>query len=125
MQLARRLVGAALFVAVLVLGWRFAADHSSEVVIRNPVTGDMQVTLWLALLVAFGVGVVSTGALASLKLARQGLISRRYRKVIRGLEAEVHQLRNLPLDGEDLPAAGETIAPEVSDTVGRALGRGA
>ena len=124
MQLARKLVLAAIFVGVLVLGWRFAADHSSAVVIRNPVSGDLEVSLWIALIASFGLGVVLTGSLAAVKLARQGLLSRRYRKVIRGLESEVHQLRSLPLSGDETSLAGESSAREVPEAE-RALGRGA
>ena len=124
MQIARRLTLAAIFIAVLVIGWQFAADHSSDVVIRNPVSGETQVTLWLALLASFGLGVVLTGSLAAMKLARQGLLSRRYRKLIRSLESEVHQLRNLPLSADEPPPIGDASAPDVPET-GRALGRGA
>ena len=129
MQIARRLALAALFFAVLVMGWRFAADHSSEVVIRTPVSSGTHVSLWVALLASFGLGVVLTGTIATVRLARQGLLSRRYRSVIRGLESEVHQLRNLPLGAgdlppDDLPPAGGSSVPEAPAS-GRALGRGA
>jgi len=125
MQLARRLVGIALFVAILVLGWNFAAEHSERVTIYIPFTAGLEVTLWLALLVAFGLGAALTGTVAMLRATRQGLVARRYRRMIRDLEAEIHQLRNLPLSGDE-PAAveppagdGDVPAPK------RALGRGA
>lgn len=124
MQLARKLVLVAIFVGVMVFGWRFAADHSSAVVIRNPVSGDLEVSLWMALIASFGLGVVLTGSLAAVKLARQGLLSRRYRKVIRGLESEVHQLRSLPLSSDEAPAVGDPAAGETPEAE-RALGRGA
>jgi len=125
MQLARRLVGVALFVAILVLGWNFAAEHSAPVTIHIPFTAGLEVALWLALLVAFGLGAVLTGTVAMLRATRQGLVARRYRRMIRDLEAEIHQLRNLPLSGDE-PAA---VPPEADDggapAPKRALGRGA
>jgi hypothetical protein len=83
------------------------------------------VSLWVALLVAFGFGAAITAAIAAYRATRQGLVNRRYRKMIRDLESEVHQLRNLPLTG-DAPPVGE---PRTADGAGpvpkRALGRGA
>jgi hypothetical protein len=34
-------------------------------------------------------------------VVKKNLVARRYRKVVRGLESEIHQLRNLPLAGTD------------------------
>jgi hypothetical protein len=125
MQVLRRLVGIALFVGVLVFGWTFAADHSQPVTIRIPYLVDFELTLWAALLAAFGIGVAATGTLAVLRATRQGLVARRYRKMIRDLEAEIHQLRNLPL-ATDAPAAPETaVGEEAPPAPKRALGRGA
>jgi hypothetical protein len=47
--------------------------------------------------VTFAAGAGAAGLLAVYRLARLGLVNRRYRKAVDGLEAEVHQLRNLPL----------------------------
>jgi lysylphosphatidylglycerol synthetase-like protein (DUF2156 family) len=125
MQVVRRLLAVALFVAVLLLGWNFAAEHSSTVTIQLPFTQGLEVTLWAALLVAFGLGVGSTGVVAMLRATRQGLVARRYRKMIRDLEAEIHQLRNLPLaNGESAPAE-PAVAEGTSPAPKRALGRGA
>jgi hypothetical protein len=38
------------------------------------------------------------------------MLTRRYRKTVNGLEAEVHQLRNLPLVSEE-PEFDESAAP--------------
>jgi hypothetical protein len=38
------------------------------------------------------------------------LVMRRYRKMLDDLQAEIHQLRNLPL--EDSPAAVEAASPD-------------
>ena len=124
MRFVRKLLLAALFVGVLVLGWRFAADHSGLVVIKIPALADIEVSLWVTLLVSFAVGVAVTGAFAATRLARQGLLSRRYRKIIRDLEAEVHQLRNLPLSEEEATLE-TTKSGSVGADSGRVLGRGA
>ena len=38
---------------------------------------------------------------AMYEVLKKGLVARRYRKVVKGLESEIHQLRNLPLAGTD------------------------
>ena len=97
MRLARRLFAALVFVGLLVGGWRFAADNSGLVTVYHPGGELGEVTLWKALLIAFGSGAGLATMLALVREARIRLVSRRYRKVIVGLEAEVHQLRSLPL----------------------------
>lgn len=125
MKLLRRLLAIAIFIGILVLGWTFAAKHSGQVLVTLPGLAGFEVTLWLALLVSFGSGAALVALVAALRIARLQLVSRRYRKVIRGLEAEVHQLRNLPLaDEEAAPAKPEVEAGQES-SARRALGRGA
>jgi len=125
MQVARRLLGVAFFVAVLLFGWNFAAEHSNIVTIKFPFLPGLELTQWAALLSAFGLGVVSAGVFAMFRATRQGLLARRYRKMIRDLEAEIHQLRNLPL-ADDAGAPGESaVAESASPAPKRALGRGA
>ena len=125
MQVVRRLLGIAFFVGVLLLGWNFAAEHSEIVTIRPPFLPGLEVTLWAALLAAFGLGVALTGIVAMLRATRQGLVARRYRKMIRDLEAEIHQLRNLPLADDDAAPGNPTATEGASPSPKRALGRGA
>jgi uncharacterized membrane protein YciS (DUF1049 family) len=129
MRWARRVLVVAVFVAVFYLAWRFAMDNSGVVIIKTPVVQDAEVLLWIALLVAFALGAVLAGLVAAYQVARMGLLARRYRKIIRGLEAEVHQLRNLPLTNDEPalqgPAAGSGGSPAPSPGPRRALGRGA
>jgi hypothetical protein len=118
-------LGAVLFVGILVLGWGFAADHEQLVTIKTPISSDAEVSLWLALLLAVALGAIAVGSIAAYQMARMGLLARRYRGIIRKLEAEVHELRNLPLD-EDAPApAKPTPELEGAAAARRALGRGA
>ena len=125
MKLARRLLVVAVFGAVFYLAWRFAMDNSGAVIIKIPVVQDIEILLWIALLTAFALGGVLAGLGAAYQVARLGLLARRYRKIIRGLESEVHQLRNLPLI-DDEPALGESVSePEEAPVPRRPLGRGA
>lgn len=124
MQVVRRLLGVGLFVAVLVVGWRFAAENSARVTIDMLVSEIDGVSLWAALLVSFASGAAAAGAIGLYRVARLGLVARRYRKAVRGLEAEVHQLRNLPLS-TDAPAPGGSIAGAAAGpSPGGALERG-
>ena len=101
MRTARRVLGIAIFVALLVAGWRFAADNSQLVTVHYVVGQFEGVSVWLALLCAFLAGAVVAGLLGMVGAAKLRLEIRRYRKAVRDLEAEVHQLRNLPLTAEE------------------------
>ncbi|MBW1843787.1 MAG: LapA family protein [Deltaproteobacteria bacterium] len=105
MRLARRLITVAVFVALLVLGWKFAASNGQPVVVHHPAGEFAARALWVVLLVAFGSGVVLAAIIASLRGARIRLVSRRYRKLVDSLQAEVHQLRSLPLSDQPVPIA--------------------
>ena len=101
MRWARRIAGIALFVALLVAGWRFAAQNSATVSVDVLFGRFEEVTVWMALFAAFLAGAVLSGIVGMFQATRLGMETRRYRKVVRGLEAEVHQLRNLPLQDEE------------------------
>lgn len=97
MRIARRLVAVAIFVAALVLGWRFADANLQPVRVHYLVGVIESIPLWTALVGAFAAGGVLVGLGVLVPLARLGLTARRWRKVAHGLETELHQLRNLPL----------------------------
>jgi hypothetical protein len=100
MRWLKRLLVAGLLVGVWYFGWQFAAKNQMPVNIHYVAGELLGITLWKVLLVAFasGAGVVTLYHMFT--SARNGLTTRRYRKTIGGLEAEVHQLRNLPLAPE-------------------------
>ena len=110
MRWLRRLLLLALIVGVMVVGWRFASENQQPVsvdfVFRQ--TGD--VPLWQVILVSFGTGAGLVALFTLFGGVRNGLARRRYRKAIGGLEAEIHQLRNLPL----APDSGEPHIPIAS-----------
>ena len=116
----RRVLGIAAFVGLLVVGWRFAAEHPQPIRIHYLLGETGEIALWVALLAAFGAGAASVGALALTQLVRLGLLARRYRKAVEKLEVEVHELRNLPLAPE-APAEPELGS---GTPLGHALERG-
>ena len=109
MRVVRRLLVVALFVAALVLGWWFARANSAAVTVDYLVGQLADVSLWAALLGAFAAGAAVAGGIGMYQVAKLQLVRRRYRKTVRSLEAEVHQLRNLPLATEE-PALGEPVS---------------
>jgi uncharacterized membrane protein YciS (DUF1049 family) len=105
MRLARRLITVVVFVALLVVGWKFAASNGQPVVVHHPAGEFTARALWVVLLVAFASGVVLAAIIAAVRGARIRLVSRRYRKLVDSLQAEVHQLRSLPLSDQQVPIA--------------------
>ena len=96
-----RLVWVVVFVGVLVFGWWFAAANGAQVPVSYVFGEFAPAPLWLALLVAFAAGATLVGLIGAWQALKRGLVMRRYRKTVRGLEAELHQLRNLPLAAGD------------------------
>jgi len=107
MHIVRRLLGLALLAGVLVAGWQFASRNEEPRVQVDFWAGSTpEVSLWLALVAAFGAGAVLAAAVGLFEVARYSLVARRYRKTVGRLEAEIHQLRNLPLADEEPRGAG-------------------
>ncbi len=122
MRLLVRLFWVALFVGVLVLGWTFRAENAGEVTVSYAFGQFPPVPQWVALLAVFAVGVAAAGLVGLYQVAKLRLITRRLRKTVRSLEAEVHQLRTLPLSGEDPGVAAG--AGRLEDEPRGARGRG-
>jgi uncharacterized integral membrane protein len=97
MRVLRRLLALVVFVAALVIGWRFAAVNLEPVRIDYLLGVREAVPLWGALVGAFGLGFALAGVVGLYQMARLSLLARRWRKVAQGLEGELHELRNLPL----------------------------
>lgn len=122
MRWVRRLVGVALIVSVMVVGWWFAAANDAVVRI-DYVWGEAERPLWQALVNCFAAGFVLAGVAGLWFGLRAKLVQRRYRQTVGGLEAEIHQLRNLPLSPDSDTSGPDTGPLQVS---GRgAGGRGA
>ena len=116
----------AAFVGLLVLGWRFASENAEPTSVHLVVGEFADVPIWRVVLAAFGAGAALVGLVGLYQIAKLKLVMRRYRRTAHELEAEVHQLRNLPLaaDGEATP--GDPIAePRAEALPGDVLERGA
>jgi uncharacterized integral membrane protein len=115
MRNLRRLLVLAALAAVLWVGWRFAGSNSGPVSVDYLFGRAEDVSLWLALVVAFALGALVSGTLGVYQVAKLGLLARRYRKAASGLESEIHQLRNLPLasDAERPPRSSAGSVPEL------------
>jgi len=116
MRTFRRLLALVVFVAALVLGWRFADANLEPVSVHYLLGAIDGVPLWAALVAAFGVGFALAALGGLYQMARLSLTARRWRKVAHGLEGELHQLRNLPLAApSDASARGSAGAPMPGD----------
>jgi len=111
MRLARRLLALVVFVGLLFVGWRFAGSNAQLVPVHYPGGQFAERALWAILLVAFGSGVVLATLVAVVRGARIRLVSRRYRKLVDSLQAEVHQLRSLPLSEQPRALNSDSVLP--------------
>ena len=111
MRLARRLLAIVVFVGLLIAGWKFAGSNAQPVPVHYPGGEFAERALWVVLLVAFGSGVVLTSLVAVARGARIRLVSRRYRKLVDSLQAEVHQLRSLPLSEQPRMLGSDSAPP--------------
>jgi len=122
MATARRFIWVGVGVGLMLLAWGFARQHATTVTLHYGFGEWPEVPLWLALLGSFGVGALCVALFAGYEIARISLASRRYRKAVRGLEEEVHQLRNLPLGDEAWRSSQEPDAAEDRLAVGGGFG---
>jgi uncharacterized integral membrane protein len=101
----------AVFVGFLYVGWKFAASNDQLVPVHYPGGQFAERALWVVLLVAFGSGVALASLVAVVRGARIRLVSRRYRKLVDSLQAEVHQLRSLPLSEQPRTLGSDSGPP--------------
>ena len=111
MGIVRRIVWLAIFVMALVGGWEFAGNNGTPVRVDYVVGEFGAVPLWLALVTRASGGVAIAILALSARLTRASLAQRRYRKTVAALEAEVHQLRNLPVTAERSPVTLTDATP--------------
>ena len=112
MKWLRRLIVLALLAAFAYVSYRLPQDNAVLVNVDLIAWQAPPVPLWLALGIAFLLGVLCASAGLLFKLATKSLVTRRYRKTVEGLESEIHQLRNLPLAGSE----GSGVAEEAPVT---------
>jgi uncharacterized integral membrane protein len=111
MRWLRRLLLLAVIVALMVAGWRFASENQAPVTVNYVFGQFAAVELWKVLLASFAAGAGLVALYLLFSSARNGLARHRYRKAIGGLEAEIHQLRNLPLAPESKATDPTSLAP--------------
>jgi uncharacterized integral membrane protein len=116
MRLLRRLLWVAFFAALLYVGWRFPTENAETISISYLAGTFEGVPVWVALIVAFVAGAVLATLVSWWSVAKLKLTARRYRKTVNDLEAEVHQLRNLPLS--DTSGAAAPPAEELESGLG-------
>ena len=122
MQTVRRLLALALFAGLFAVAWRFASTNAAEIPVDLLLFQMPAVPIWVALLTAFGIGALSAGISLGYQVIKKNLLARRYRKKVRSLESEIHQLRNLPLAGTDSALA---LSADAEDQDGGIQSRGA
>ncbi len=117
MVYVRRLLIAAIFIGVACLAYVFPTSNDQAVSLGLdwPVEGfrTPAVPLWVIVSVAYVIGIGTASAALVWKIMKQGLAGRRYRKTLEGLESEIHQLRNLPLEGADAVGADPALVAAV------------
>jgi hypothetical protein len=102
MKTVRRLIALALLAGLFVVAWVFASRNAKEIEVVDLLLYQIpKVPIWMALSAAFGIGALSAGVALVYQVLKKDLVARRYRKTVRSLESEIHQLRNLPLAGTD------------------------
>ena len=105
-----------LVLGVNIVGWMFYSANSAVVTIDLLGFMVLEVSVWKLTLGSFTLGATLVGLVAGFIALRGFELRRRYRKTIRQLESEVHQLRSLPLSDSpqrlDLPRAVASDAGE-------------
>ena len=93
--------GLAFFVALLWLGWSFRVGNETPIDLDLIWVRFPQVELWRVILLAIGTGAVVSAICVGFAWLQSRLLNRRYRRAIRRLESELHELRSLPLSGTE------------------------
>jgi uncharacterized membrane protein YciS (DUF1049 family) len=130
----RVLVWISILVAVVGSAWlggTFRANNSHNIDLDLIWLRVPNVELWWVLIVAMALGAAIASLVVGFAWLRARLLVRKYRKMHRRLEKEVHELRSLPLVGSDpggsnldLPAASSSRSPKSSEAHASAGARG-
>ncbi|MDG2049983.1 MAG: LapA family protein [Myxococcota bacterium] len=99
MKTFRRSLLLLVFVALLIVGWRFAHQNESAVSVHYLFGQTSETALWKVLGLATGAGSACVALVMGWALLRARFEARGYRKKMLAFESEVHQLRHLPASG--------------------------
>ncbi len=116
----RRLVPMVVGAGLLYLAYLLTTANSDPVEV-DFLLGRTELASWQVLGLSFFAGAGLVGLYTLYQLARGGLVLRRYRRELAGLETEVHQLRNLPLAPEE-SAGREDSDVDFEDELARERG---
>ena len=108
MRIVRWVLAVALFAGLFYASWEFVARNSEPMGVHYVAGEIVDVARWLVLTVCFLGGATAMGLVFVYQQVKSGLVARRYRRTVARLEAEIHQLRNLPL------AVGELLATDTA-----------
>jgi uncharacterized membrane protein YciS (DUF1049 family) len=101
---------AGLFVGMLSVGWMFRDRNSNSIDLELIWFQVSDIEIWWVILVAMALG----GGLAAMPLSfawlRSRLLNMRYRRAIKRLESELHEMRSLPL-ADNQPELREPVDP--------------
>lgn len=120
MTVVRRVLSAGLFVALLAAGWNFASGNTQDVAVHYVFGKTEPTPLWAVVGAALSLGVLVSGLYLGLALLKDHFEIRRLRRSIRGLEQELRDFRNKPIEAE---LAGSRPGDETV-TMRRAVGLG-
>lgn len=120
MIVARRLLLLAIFVGLLVGGWKFAHANAGEVRF-DYLLGQLEaVRVWELSVACFLLGALVAAVVCAIEMARLRMLSRQYRRELGRLEAELHGLRALPLGPAPREAGDRSQSAPGSAFAGRA-----
>ena len=105
------------FVGALWVGWSFRSGNVTPIDLDLIWIRIANVEVWWVILVAIAAGAIVATSLVGFLLLRAHWLNIRYRRVIKRLESELHQMRSLPLSGSDIDPGGssEVISATASE----------
>ena len=114
MVYVRRLLLFLVFAGVACIAYVFPTSNTEPIALGFDWFGASyrlpEVPVWVIVSIAYVFGVGTATAALTWKILKQSLAGRRYRKTVAGLESEIHQLRNLPLEGADAVGSDPALA---------------
>lgn len=97
----------ALFGGLFVAAWQFATQNAALVNVYYILGTANDVALGKVLALSFASGAGLMIFVSAYSYLKMRLLLRSYRKATKRLENEIHQLRNLPIEGEPTMSAGD------------------
>jgi uncharacterized membrane protein YciS (DUF1049 family) len=118
------MAGLLAFVAALWAGWTFRSGNAGQIDLDLIWIRLPGLEIWWVVLVTLAMGVLVASLPMSFVWLRMRLLVHRYRRTIRRLEKEVHELRSLPLHAAEPDASEFALAEPVPRSAGTAVKRG-